>query len=115
MVEWKLNVSMTCHGVLKIAPQVFVRGFFRSLLIRRETHAGLRQHRWPEMVTLGFTHPHRLVRTAWKQPHSHCGKGSSEAIFLPWPARGRDIEFPGDNTMRPTASVPARSNLLQDP
>jgi cyclohexa-1,5-dienecarbonyl-CoA hydratase len=32
MVEWKLNVSMTCHGVLKIAPQVFVRGFFRSLL-----------------------------------------------------------------------------------
>jgi hypothetical protein len=33
MVEWKLNVSMTCHGVLKIAPQVFVRGFFRSLLI----------------------------------------------------------------------------------
>jgi hypothetical protein len=32
MVEWKLNVSTTCHGVLKIAPQVFVQGFFRSLL-----------------------------------------------------------------------------------
>src|SRR4051794_14568713 len=32
MVEWKLNVSTICHGVLKIAPQAFVRGFFRSLL-----------------------------------------------------------------------------------
>src|SRR4051812_34075245 len=33
MVEWKLNVSTICHGVLKIAPQAFVRGFFRSLLM----------------------------------------------------------------------------------
>src|SRR3954451_5328197 len=34
MVEWKLNVYTICHGVLKIAPQAFVRGFFRSLLDR---------------------------------------------------------------------------------
>src|SRR4051794_12261322 len=33
MVEWKLNVYTICHGVLKIAPQAFVRGFFRSLLV----------------------------------------------------------------------------------
>jgi hypothetical protein len=50
MVEWKLNVSMTCHGVLKIAPQVFVRGFFRSLLkdehqkVQRLAEAGICDH-----------------------------------------------------------------------